>query len=55
MPEIGASTVAYIEANLGARPVYFHERPDGTALQRFEITVAYRDGIMLYQVVGTKP
>ena len=53
--EIAESTAAYIEANLLTRPVYFLERPSGTIIRRYEITVVNRDGIMLYQVVRAKP
>jgi hypothetical protein len=53
--EISESMSTYIESNLGVRPVYFQDRPDGSTLRRFEIHLVEKNGIMLYQVIGIKP
>ncbi|MBN2388334.1 MAG: DUF2723 domain-containing protein [Anaerolineales bacterium] len=53
--QLGETTIAYLEANLGRRPIYFLERPDGAALSRFEISLVIRNGLHLYQVTGGKP
>ncbi|PKO19048.1 MAG: hypothetical protein CVU39_00420 [Chloroflexi bacterium HGW-Chloroflexi-10] len=52
MSGLADSTVIYITGSL-PRPVYFTERPYGTATLQLKPVV--KNGIQLYQVVGVKP
>jgi len=53
--QLADSTIAYIEANVASRPVYFLTRPQGSSMLRFDIRPVRRGGVSLYQVVGGQP
>jgi hypothetical protein len=50
---ITASTMAYIDANLGKRPIYFDDRPDSELRQQYTFKLV-DSRLRLYTVVGRK-